>query len=184
MRALTARLAPAESPPIADPPAIAVPSARVVGRPSDRENRVFQCCRERVLGGQPIVEDDCQITRFGKLHPQLPKRGWAAERPSTAVQVDHHRMSTGTLWHRYVGAKARAQLHVLFETANCRKILVVNDRQLLPGAALRSNVAGGIPDRQSTQNLTIMFADHTSHRPDFRRALAQRAALGNQLAAA
>ena len=63
--------------------------------------------------------------------------------------------------------KARAQLHVLFETANCRKILVVNDRQFLPGAALRSNVAGGIPDRQSTQNLTIMFADHTSYRPHF-----------------
>jgi hypothetical protein len=34
---------------------------------------------------------------------------------------------------------------------------------------LRGNVAGGIPDRQSTQNLTIMFADHTSYRPAFRK---------------
>src|SRR4030081_2909725 len=90
-----------------DPPAIAVPSARVVSRPSNSENRVFQCCRERMFGGQPIVEDDCQITRFGKLHPQLPKRGWAAERRTTAVQVDYHRMPSGTLGHRYVGAKAR-----------------------------------------------------------------------------
>jgi hypothetical protein len=35
-----------------------------------------------MLGCQPIIENDRQITRFGKLHPQLPMRGWAAERPS------------------------------------------------------------------------------------------------------
>jgi len=115
-----------------------------------------------MLGGQSIVENDGQITRFGKLHPQLAKRGWAAECPSTAVQVDDHRMSTGTLGHRDVGTKARAQLDVLFEAANCRKIMVVNGRQLFPSAALRNNIAGGIPGRQLTQNLTVVFADHRS----------------------
>jgi len=78
------------------------------------------------------------------------------------VQVDDHRMSTGTLGHRDVGTKARAQLDVLFEAANCRKITVVNGRQLFPSAALRNNVAGGIPGRQLTQNLTVVFADHRS----------------------
>jgi hypothetical protein len=115
-----------------------------------------------MLGGQSIVENDGQITRFGKLHSQLAKRGWAAERPSTTVQVDDHRMSTGTLGHRYVGAKARAQLDVLFETANCRKIMVINGRQIFPSAPLRNNVPGGIPGRQLTQNLTVVFADHRS----------------------
>jgi hypothetical protein len=81
-------------------------------------------------------------------------------------------MSTGTLGHRDVGTKARAQLDVLFEIANCRKIMVVNGRQLFPSAALRNNVAGGIPGRQSTQNLTVVFADHASYLPAFRKALA------------
>src|SRR5215475_7565297 len=111
-----------------------------------------------MLRGQTIVENDGQITRFGELHPQLAKRGWTAERPSTAVQVDDHRMSTGTLGHRDVGTKARAQLDVLFEAANCRKVLVVNGRQLFPRAALRNDIAGWIPDRQSTQKLTVVFA--------------------------
>src|SRR6516225_6300863 len=125
-----------------------------------------------MLGGQTIVENDGQITRFGKLHPQLTKRGWAAERPSTAVQVDDHRMSTGTLGHRDVSTKARAQLDVLFEAANCGKIMVVNGRQLFPSAALRNNVAGGIPGRQLTQNLTVVFADHGTYLPAFRKARA------------
>src|SRR5262249_20761552 len=43
-----------------DPPAIAVPSARVVSRPPNREHRVFQCRWERMLGRQPIVENDRQ----------------------------------------------------------------------------------------------------------------------------
>jgi len=30
----------------------------------------------------------------------------------------------------------------------------------LPGAALRDDVAGGIPNRQSGENLTVVFADH------------------------
>ena len=86
-------------------------------------------------------------------------------------------MWTGPLGHRDVGAQARAQLDVFFEAANCRKIVVVDDRQLLPGAALRGNVAGGIPDRQSAQNLTVVFADHAPYLPAFRTALAQRATL-------
>jgi hypothetical protein len=69
-------------------------------------------------------------------------------------------MWTGTLRHRHVGAKAGAQLDVFFETANGRKIVVENLRQLLPSAALRSDVAGGIPDRQSSEKLTVVFADH------------------------
>src|SRR5262249_6301248 len=152
-----------------DPSAIAVPAARVVGRPLNGEHRVFQCCRKWMLGRQSIIEDDRQIARFGKLHPQLAKRGWAAESPSTTVQVDNHRMSTGALGHRYVSAKARAQLDVLFETANCRKILVVNCRQLLPSAALRNNIAGGTPHRQLTQNLPVVFADHTLYLPPLRK---------------
>src|SRR5215813_4866283 len=123
-----------------------------------------------MLGGQAIVENDGQITRFGKLHPQLTKRGWTAERPSTAVQVDDHRMSTGTLGHRDVGTKARAQLDVLFEIADCGKVLVVNGRQLFPRAALLNDIAGWIPDRQSTQKLTVVFADHGSYLPAFREA--------------
>src|SRR5262249_7180248 len=115
--------------------------------------------RERMLGRQPIVENDRQITRFGKLHPQLAMGGWAAERPSAAVQVDDHRMWTGTLGHRYVGTKARAQLDVY-------------GRQLLPSAALRNNLAGGIPGRQSTQNLTVVFAEHATYLPAFRKVLA------------
>jgi len=58
--------------------------------------------------------------------------------------------------------RRRAQLDVLFETANRGKIMVVNSRQLFPSAALRNNVAGGIPRRQLAQNLTVVFADHRS----------------------
>src|SRR5262245_46937183 len=110
--------------------------------------------------------------RFGTLHPELAMGGWAAERPSATVQVDDHRMWTGTLGHRYVGTQARAQLDVFFETANCRKVLVVNGRQLFPSAALRNNIAGWIPDRQLTENLTVVFADHRSYLPAFRKTLA------------
>jgi hypothetical protein len=116
-----------------------------------------------MLRGQPIVEDERQIPCFGKLHPELSERGWAAERPTTAVQVDRHRMSTGTPGHRYVGAKARAELDIFFEPTNGREILVIRDRQFFPGAALRSNVAGGIPAWQLLQNLTVTFADHVSY---------------------
>jgi hypothetical protein len=52
-------------------------------------------------------------------------------------------MRTGAPGHRHVGAQARAQLDVLLESADRRKIAVVDDRQLLPGAALRDNVAVG-----------------------------------------
>src|SRR5262245_54291805 len=79
-------------------------------------------------------------------------------------------MSSGTLGHRDVGTKAPAQLDVLFETANCWKVLVVNGRQLFPSVALRNDIAGWIPDRQSTQKLTVVFADHGSYLPAFREA--------------
>jgi hypothetical protein len=65
--------------------------------------------------------------------------------------------------HRYVGAKARAELDIFFEPTNGREILVIRDRQFFPGAALRSNVAGGIPAWQLLQNLTVTFADHVSY---------------------
>src|SRR5262249_16078699 len=68
--------------------------------------------------------------------------------------------------------QGRAQLDVFLETADCREILVVHGRQLLPRAALRNNIAGGIPDRQLTENLTVVFADHRSYRPTCRKALA------------
>src|SRR5262249_37902689 len=126
---------------------------------------------------------DRQVTRFGKLHPQLAMGGWAAERPSTAVQVDDHRMSTGTLGHRDVGTKARAQLDVLFEIADCGKVLVVNGRQLFPSAALRNDIAGWIPDRQSTQKLTVVFADHGRYLPAFRKARAHPAEAAKAVAA-
>jgi hypothetical protein len=84
-------------------------------------------------------------------------------------------MSTGTLGHRYVGAKARAQLDVLFETANCRKIMVINGRQIFPSAPLRNNVPGGIPGRQLTQNLTVVFADQIVTTPLSLRCFAARA---------
>jgi hypothetical protein len=105
--ALTARLAPAESPPIA------------IRRPSPFHRRALSLAHRIAKiesssaagngcsGGEPIVEDDRQITRFGELHPELAKRGRAAKRPATAVQVDDHGMWTGTLGHRHVGAKAR-----------------------------------------------------------------------------
>src|SRR5262249_23835068 len=70
---------------------------------------------------------------------------------------------------RYVGAQARASLDAFFQTADCREILVVDGRQLLPRAALRNNIAGGIPDRQLTENLTVVFADHRSYLPAFRK---------------
>src|SRR5262249_51214557 len=38
-----------------------------------------------------------------------------------------------------------------------------------PTRALRNNIAGGIPDRQLTENLTVVFADHRSYLPAFRK---------------
>ncbi|MGA8227909.1 MAG: hypothetical protein WCA55_15395 [Xanthobacteraceae bacterium] len=72
-------------------------------------------------------------------------------------------MSTGTPGHRYVGAKARAELDIFFEPTNSGEILVVRDRQFLPGAALRGNIFGGIPAWQLFQNLTVTLADHVSY---------------------
>ena len=129
-----------------------------------------------MLRGQPVVEDDRQITRFGKLHPELSKRDRAAERPAAAVQVDRHRMRTGPLRHRDVRAKASAQLDIFFECTDGGEVLIINDRQLFPGAALRDHVAGRIPARQSRQNLSIVFADHASYRPVFRNMSRRRCA--------
>jgi hypothetical protein len=129
-----------------------------------------------MLRGQPIVEDDRQITRFGKLHPELSKRDRAAERPAAAVQVDRHRMRTGPLRHRDVRAKASAQLDIFFECTDCGEVLIINDRQLFPGAALRDHVAGRIPARQLRQNLSIVCADPTSYRPVFRNVSRRRCA--------
>jgi len=74
-------------------------------------------------------------------------------------------MRTGPLRHRDVGAKASAQLDLFFECTDCGEVLIINDRQLFPGAPLRDHVAGRIPARQSRQNLSIVFADHASYRP-------------------
>jgi hypothetical protein len=78
-------------------------------------------------------------------------------------------MWTGALGHRDVAAEARAQLYILFERTDRRKIVVVDDSQLFPSAALRSDVAGRIPGRQSRQDLTVVFGDHVSYLPAFRR---------------
>src|SRR6516165_3517614 len=102
--ALTARLPPAESPPIAT----RRPSPfhrRALSAAHPIANIVSSNAAGNGCSGASRIEDDRQITRFSKLHPQLAMGGWAAERPSTAVQVDDHRMSTGTLGHRDVGAK-------------------------------------------------------------------------------
>jgi len=55
-------------------------------------------------------------------------------------------MRAGALGDGDVGAQARAQLDVFLKIADRREIAVVN-RQFLPGAALRDDVAGGIPNR-------------------------------------
>ena len=102
------------------------------------------------------------MARFGKLHPELSKRGWAAERPAATMQVDDHWMSTSTFGHRYVCAKAGAELDIFFQSANGG---VVNDCQFFPSAALRGNIACRIPARQSPQNLTVVFAYHGSYLP-------------------
>jgi len=115
-----------------------------------------------MLGSQPIVEIDRQVTGLSELHPELTERDRASERPSTAVQVDHDRMSIRPLGNRDIGTQAGAQLDILFESANCWKILIVGDRQIFPSAALLGNAAARIPARRSVQNLTIVFADHAS----------------------
>src|SRR5262249_50191358 len=148
-----------------DAPPVAVPAPRVVRRPSDREHRVFQRGRERMLGRESIAEDDGQITGFGKLHPELAERGGGAERPPSAVQGDDHGMRTGALGHRDIGAPAGAQLDGLVEIADFWKIAVENARQLLPGGALRDTVAGGTPDRQTAENLAVVSPLQTMPRP-------------------
>jgi hypothetical protein len=70
----------------------------------------------------------------------------------------------GPFGHRHIGAKARAQLDIFLESADCRKLAIVSDRQLFLGAALRNNIADRIPSRQLHQNLTVVFADHQSSR--------------------
>src|SRR5262249_30748861 len=60
------------------------------------------------------------------------------------------------------------------------EIAVVNLRQFLPGAALRDDVAGGIPNRQSDENLTVVFADHAWDLAGLRNALAHPAAFSNK----
>src|SRR5262245_58715418 len=132
-----------------------------------------------MLGRESIVEDDGQIPGFGKLHPELAERGGGAERPSAAVQIDDHGMRTGALGHRDIGTQAGAQLDVLVKIADRRKIAIENTRQLLPGGALRGNVAGGIPDRQTAENLAVVLADHGCDLAGLRKALAQRAACSN-----
>ena len=92
-------------------------------------------------------------------------------------------MRTGALGHRDIGAQAGAQLDVLVEIADFWKVAVENARQLLPGGALRDNVAGGIPDRQTAENLAVVFADHGRDLAGLRKALAQRAACSNEGAA-
>ena len=115
--------------------------------------------------GQPIIENDCQIAGFGELQPKLSKRRRAAKRPTAAMQIDNHRMRTRPARHRDISAESRTQVHVFFESSDCRKILVVSDRQLFPGAALRSDIAGGVPTRQAPQNLTVVLAHHTQSVP-------------------
>src|SRR5262249_62107 len=97
---------------------------------------------------------------FGELHAELAERGRTAERPSAAVQIDHHRMRAGALGDGDVGAQARAQLDVFLKIADRREIAVVNLRQFLPGAALRDNVAGGTPGREWREIVEVVFADH------------------------
>jgi hypothetical protein len=93
-------------------------------------------------------------------------------------------MTTGCgpapLGHRDIGAQAGAQLDVLVEIADRRKVAVESARQLLPRGALRGNVAGGIPDRQTAENLAVVFADHGRDLAGLRKALAQRAACSNE----
>src|SRR4029078_13672557 len=103
-----------------------VESRGVACRQSGANPRIFQPAGEWMLRGQPIVEDDRQIARFGKLHPELSKRGRAAERPAAAMQVDRPRMRTCMLRHRDVGAKAGAQLDVFLECADGGEVLIVN----------------------------------------------------------
>src|SRR5262249_38770589 len=61
-----------------------VPWARVAPRPSNGEHLFFQCGGKRMFWAQLIIEDERQVTRSGKLHPELAMGGWAAEGPSTA----------------------------------------------------------------------------------------------------
>jgi len=46
------------------------------------------------------------MTVSGELHAELAERGRTAERPSAAVQIDHHRMRAGALGDGDVGAQA------------------------------------------------------------------------------
>ena len=60
----------------------------------------------------------------------------------------------------YLGAPEIFLLDVFFERSDCWKILVVSDRQLLPGAPLRGDIPYGVPTRQPLQDLTVVLADH------------------------
>jgi hypothetical protein len=113
-----------------------------------------------MLGREPIIEVDRQISRCGKLHAELSKRSRAAQRPPTAVQINHHRMRSGPLGYRNVSAEALTQVDFFFESTDRREIEIVDGRQFFPSHALRGNIAGRIPSRQRFQNPTVVFADH------------------------
>jgi hypothetical protein len=76
------------------------------------------------------------------------------------MQIDHHRMRTGPIGYRDVGAEVLTQLDVFFEGADRREIEIVDSRQFFPSLALRGNVADRIPNRQRLQNPTVVLADH------------------------
>src|SRR5262249_58650284 len=58
-----------------------------------------------------------------------------------------------------------------------------NGRQVCRRVALRNDIAGWIPDRQSTQKLTVVFADHGRYLPAFRKARAHPAEAAKAVAA-
>ena len=175
MSALTARFAPAELPPIA------------IRRPSPFHRRALSAAHpiaktesssaagNGCSGGQPIVEDDRQITRFGKLHPELSERTWAAERPNHRragrLPRDAERHPWAPVRRRKGPSAARHFLRErrLPEDRGCRRPPALPKRGAVQQCRRQDS------GRQSLQNLTVAFADHASYLSALRKTLAQRA---------
>ena len=58
---------------------------------------IVEAGRKRMFGREAVIEVERQITRFGKLHPELAMALGASRNPSAAMQIDRDRKGPAPL---------------------------------------------------------------------------------------
>ncbi len=119
-----------------------------------------------MLRGETIIDVDSEESRRSELHPEFAMRLRAARDPSSAVQIDQHRMRPVALRHRDISGEAGTNLNRVMHRADFGRILIHHRRERIHSSAQSLDVGRNGRLCERVEKRTFLVVQHYCLRSD------------------